>query len=149
MPNKRKELNIIFDALHDGLRQETRRFVLAQILAGEKEMICIAEEREAHLQYFAAQCLREAGYWVQVGSYFYSEEKPNKCPDLAVWLPKAKEYLFLEVKVVAPNYGYSAALKDIEKRSHVKGLWNKRNGLIAIGFKKAKETIREDFEEKV
>lgn len=128
-----KQLNIIFGTLCDGLRQEVRYRSLAQLLA-PKEGLSLAGEREAQLKSSFAYYLRLVGFVVHLENYFYREPASRR-PDLAVWLPVSKKYLFLEVKKIGPYGGFGAALNDIAKLEKVSSSRDKRNGLIAVGFR--------------
>jgi|WetSurMetagenome_2_1015567.scaffolds.fasta_scaffold245771_1 hypothetical protein len=131
--SRNTELTILFGAICDGLRQEVRYRQLAQLIA-PKEVMSLTEEREAQLVCSLAYYIRNIGFTVQVDSYFYDEPSSRR-PDLAMFLPASREYLFLEVKIINPNSGFSGAIEDIEKLNSVVSARDKRNGLIAIGFR--------------
>lgn len=127
-----KELNIIFDTLCDGLRQEVRYRYLAHLVTGQ--ILSLTEEREAQLKSSLAYYIRLVGFIIQLESYFY-DEPASRRPDLAIWLPVTQKYLFLELKSVGPYGGFGNALEDIRKLEGVSSSRDKRNGLIVIGFR--------------
>lgn len=127
------ELSIIFGAICDGLRQEVRYRQLAQLIA-PKEAMSLTEEREAQLVASIAYHIRMIGFPVQVDSYFY-DESPKRRPDLSILMPASGKYLFLEVKRVDPYGGFQEAIEDIRKLDTVSTARDKRNGLVAIGFR--------------
>jgi len=139
------ELSIIFGAICDGLRQEVRYRQLAQLIA-PKETMSLTEEREAQLVASLAYHIRMIGFPVQVESYFY-DEPASRTPDLAMLLPASGKYLFFEVKRVDPYGGFQGAIKDIEKLDSASSPKDKRNGLVAIGFREPTGP-REKFYEK-
>jgi hypothetical protein len=94
----------------------------------------LTEEREAQLKASLAYYIRIVGFTVQLESYFY-DEPASRRPDLAIWLPITRRYLFLELKTIGPYAGFNAAIDDIIKLENVSSSRDKRNGLIAIGFR--------------
>lgn len=140
-----RELNILFGAICDGLRQEVRYRCLAQLIAPKEDM-SLSEEREAQLVASLAYHIRMVGFIVQIESYFY-EQPAKRRPDLAILLPVTQKYLFLEVKNFGPYSGYDSAIEDIEKLESITAPQDKRNGLIALGFRYPTK-YREGFEEK-
>lgn len=139
------ELFIILGAICDGLRQEVRYRQLAQLIAPKEDM-SLTEEREAQLVASLAYHIRMIGFPVQVESYFY-DEPASRRPDLAMLLPVTGKYLFLEVKKVDPYGGFQGAIEDIEKLDSVGSPRDKRNGLVAVGFREPTGP-RERFYEK-
>jgi hypothetical protein len=127
------ELSIIFGAICDGLRQEIRYRQLAQLIAPKEDM-SLTGEREAQLVVSLAHHIRMTGFPIQVESYFY-DEPASRRPDLAMLLPASHTYLFLEVKRVGPYEGFQGAINDIEKLDSVGSARDKRNGLVALGFR--------------
>jgi len=128
-----KELSIIFGGICDGLRQEVRYRYLTQLIAPKEDM-SLTEEREAQLVVSLAYHIRMIGFPVQVESYFY-DQPPSQRPDLAILLPASKKYIFLEVKNIDPYAGFIPAIEDIIKRENITSPRDKRNGLIALGFR--------------
>jgi hypothetical protein len=107
----------------------------------------LTEEREAQLVSSLAYHIRMVGFTVQVESYFYDESRSRR-PDLAIYLPASSKYIFLEVKIVGPNGGYLPALEDVKKQNSVVSARDKRNGLIALGFRNPtgkKETFENKY----
>lgn len=141
----KKELDILFGAICDGLRQEVRYRQLAQLIAPKEEM-SLSEEREAQLVASLAYHIRMVGFTVQIESYFY-DQPASRRPDLAILLPATHKYLFLEVKSFGPYSGYDRAIEDIEKLESIASPKDKRNGLIALGFRYPTK-YREGSEEK-
>ena len=137
-----KELDILFGAICDGLRQEVRYRQLAQLIAPKEEM-SLSEEREAQLVASLAFHIRMVGFTVQIESYFY-DQPALRCPDLAILLPVTHEYLFLEVKNIDPYSGFGGAIEDIEKLASITEPKDKRNGLVTLGFRNP-TGVRERF----
>ncbi len=130
----KRELQILFCALCDGLRQEVRQRCLAYLATGQD--FSLTNEREAGMASSLALHLRLIGFVVQLESYFASGS-PMRRPDFRIWLPATKEYIYLELKTVAwGNYPYSfqGAIDDIEKLNDDTDPQNQQNGLIALGF---------------
>jgi len=145
----RKELQLLFYTLCDGLRQEARQRSLTHLVTG-KEFFSIVSEREVGLASSLALHLRSVGFVVQLDAYFWG--KPERRPDFGIWLPASKEYIYLELKQTAwgdysKQYYYADAIEDIEKLDGEKDPLNQRNGLIAVGFsdpKKRSELLLEN-----
>ena len=133
-----QELQILFHALCDGLRQEMRqRHSLSHLIPSQD--FSLTKEREIGIASSLAWHLRLAGFVVQIDAYIAGGD-PKWRPDFGIWLPASKEYIYLELKQTAwGNYSkeyYSAgAIKDIKKLNN-KDIYppNKQNGLIAFGF---------------
>ena len=140
-----RELEILFGAICDGLRQEVRYRCLAQLIAPKEEM-SLSEEREAQLVASLAYHIRMVGFIVQIESYFY-EQPAKRRPDLAILLPVTQKYLFLEVKNFGPYSGYDSVIEDIEKLENISAPKDKRNGLIVLGFRSPVK-YRDRFQEK-
>ncbi len=136
----KKELQILFDALCDGLRQEVRQRNLAHLTTGQN--FSITNEREIGIASSLALHLRSVGFGVQLDAYFPSGTKKRR-PDFGIWLPASKEYVYLELKTTAwgrdYQYYYADAIEDIKKLNGDTDPQNKHNGLIAIGFSKPEE----------
>ena len=130
----KRELQILFCSLCDGLRQEVRQRCLAYLATGQD--FSLTNEREAGMASSLALHLRLIGFVVQLESYFASGS-PMRRPDFRIWLPATKEYIYLELKTVAwGNYPYyfQGAIDDIEKLNDDTDPQNQQNGLIALGF---------------
>lgn len=127
------ELDIILNGICDGLRQEVRCRYLAQLVS-PLEDLSLASEREAQLISSISYHLRILGFTVHTEGYFYYQPTQRR-PDLCVLLPVTSKYLFLEVKPVHPFTGIWSAIEDIEKLETIKEPDDKRNGLIALGFR--------------
>lgn len=140
-----QEINILFGAICDGLRQEVRYRQLAQLIAPREEM-SLSEDREAQLVASLAYHLRMVGFTVQIESYFY-DQPASRRPDLSILLPATQKYLFLEVKNVGPYSGFGGAIEDIEKLASITSPKDKRNGLVALGFRNP-TGLRERFYQK-
>lgn len=143
------EVNILFEAICDGVRQEVRYRYLQELLAPKDDMR-LTEERERGLISSLAFYIRTSGFMVHVEHYWYADDNISNAeiPDLAIRLPRIGKYLFLEAKPINP--GYSAidiAREDLEKLSRPTNPNNKRNGFIAIGFAKS-NTRHETFKNK-
>ena len=144
----RKELQLLFYTLCDGLRQEVRQRSLTHLAIGWN--ISIVEEREVGLASLLALHLRSVGFMVQLDAYFYG--KPERRPDFGIWLPASKEYIYLELKQTAwgdysSQYYYAKAIEDLKKLDAEIDPRNQRNGLIAVGFsdpKKRSELLLEN-----
>ncbi|GAI14915.1 unnamed protein product, partial [marine sediment metagenome] len=126
----KRELQILFQALCDGLRQEVRqRRSLAHLVPGQD--FSLTKEREVGIASSLAWHLRLAGFIVQVDAYF-PDGDPRRRPDFGIWLPASKKYIYLELKTVGwGNYPYyfQGAIKDIEKLNKETDPQNQRNGL--------------------
>ncbi len=146
----RKELELLFHALCDGLRQEVRqRHNLAFIIPGYD--FSLTDEREIGVSSSLAWHLRLAGFVVQVDTYVKGGD-PKRRPDFGIWLPASQKYIYLEFKLTAwgsgEQYDYARAIKDIDKLDRGPDLRNHPNGLIALGFSnpdKRKEQLLEGF----
>ena len=129
------ELQILFHALCDGLRQEVRQRSLAHLVTGQD--FSLTNEREAGVASSLASHLRLVGFAVQLEAYFPGGPR-NRRPDFGIWLPASKQYIYLELKTTAwgsdYQYYYQGAIKDIEKLCNDLDQRNQRNGLIALGF---------------
>ncbi|TET87152.1 MAG: hypothetical protein E3J34_02510, partial [Dehalococcoidia bacterium] len=66
----KRELQILFHALCDGLRQEVRQRSLAHLVTGED--FSLTREREAGVASSLASHLRLVGFAVQLEAYFPS-----------------------------------------------------------------------------
>ncbi len=136
----KKELNILFHALCDGLRQEVRQRSLAHLVT--KEDFSLTSEREAGVASSLASHLRLVGFAVQLEAYFPSGSQMRR-PDFCIWLPASKQFIYLELKTTAwgndEQYSYQGAINDIKKLNDDTDPQNQRNGLIALGFSESEE----------
>ena len=136
----KKELNILFHALCDGLRQEVRQRSLAHLVT--KEDFSLTSEREAGVASSLASHLRLVGFAVQLEAYFPSGSQMRR-PDFGIWLPASEQYIYLELKTTAWGTGYpyyyQGAINDIKKLNNDTEPQNQQNGLIALGFNKPEE----------
>ena len=135
----RRELELLFHALCDGLRQEVRQRSLTHLATSEDfpEGFSIVGEREIGLASLLALHLRSVGFMVQLDAYFYGN--PKRRPDFGIWLPASRKYIYLELKQTAwgddsRQYSYAKAIEDIVKLNSETDPRNQRNGLIALGF---------------
>jgi hypothetical protein len=135
----RKELQLLFYTICDGLRQEVRQRSLTHLATGQD--FSIVGEREIGLASLLALHLRSVGFMVQLDAYFYGN--PKLRPDFGIWLPASEEYIYLELKQTAwgtgYQYSYQGAINDIEKLNRQTNSLDQRNGLIAVGFSKPEE----------
>jgi hypothetical protein len=136
----KRELQILFRALCDGLRQEVRQRSLAHLVTGQD--FSLTKEREVGIASSLALHLRSVGFAVQLDAYFPSGS-PRRRPDFGIWLPASKKYIYLELKTVAwgsdYQYYYAAAISDIKKLNNDTEPENQQNGLIALGSSKPEE----------
>lgn len=136
----KRELQILFRALCDGLRQEVRQRSLAHLVTGQD--FSLTNEREVGVASSLALHLRSVGFAVQLDAYFPSGSARRR-PDFGIWLPASKKYIYLELKTVAwgsdYQYYYAAAISDIEKLNEDTNQQNQLNGLIALGFSNPEE----------
>ena len=136
----KRELQILFRALCDGLRQEVRQRSLAHLVTGQD--FSLTKEREVGIASSLALHLRSVGFAVQLDAYFPSGSARRR-PDFGIWLPASKKYIYLELKTVAwgsdYQYYYAAAISDIEKLNEDTNQQNQLNGLIALGFSNPEE----------
>ena len=136
----KKELNILFHALCDGLRQEVRQRSLAHLVT--KEDFSLTSEREAGVASSLVSHLRLVGFAVQLEAYFPSGSQMRR-PDFCIWLPASKQFIYLELKTTAwgndAQYYYQGAINDIKKLNDDTDPQNQRNGLIALGFSESEE----------
>ena len=72
-----EELQILFGALCDGLRQEVRTRQLAHLASGEG--VSLTEDREAGISSVLAFHLRSVGFLVQVESYIVDSLVTSLC----------------------------------------------------------------------
>jgi len=142
-PNKKtkRELQLLFYALCDGLRQEVRHRSLAYLVTGED--FSIIDEREIGVASALASHLRSIGFVVQLESYFVGGHYKRR-PDFRIWLPASGQYIYLELKTTAwgnigRQYYYQHALNEIQKLDADFSRQSKPNGLIALGFSKNPE----------
>ncbi len=133
-----KELDIILNGVCDGLRQEVRSRYLTQLVA-PWQISTVAEEREAQLRAMISFHLKMLGFTVHTEGYFYSQPSERR-PDLCIYLPVSRRYLFLEVKPFHPYTGISVVIRDIVKLESINDPDDKYNGLIALGFRNPIET---------
>ena len=132
----KSELQILFSALCDGLRQEVRQRSLARLVTGQD--FSLTKEREPGIAASLAWHLRLVGFAVQVDAYFAGGD-PRRRPDFGIWLPASKQYIYLGLKTTAwgnigKQYYYAEAIDDIKKLDSETDPRNQRNGLIALGF---------------
>ncbi|MCI2425836.1 hypothetical protein LM597_00165 [Candidatus Acetothermia bacterium] len=132
----KRELQILFHALCDGLRQEVRQRYLSHLVTHQD--FSLTKEREVGIASSLALHLRSVGLAVQLDAYFPSGS-PKRCPDFGIWLPASKKYIYLELKTVAwgnsyHRYYYQGAIDDIKKLNDDTDPLNQWNGLIALGF---------------
>ena len=140
----RKELQILFSVLCEGLRQEVRQRRLAKLVTGQD--FSLTNEQEAGVASVLAWHLQSLGFVIQLESYF-SRGNSKERPDVRIWLPASKKYIYLELKTVGWGsrwtryYYYRPAIWDIEKLKDKE--FNEEtdlgNGLIALGFSKLEE----------
>ena len=139
----KEELQILFRALCDGLRQEVLQRRLSHLVTGQD--FSITGEREPGITSLLALHLRQVGFVVQVEAYF-ADRDPRRRPDFGIWLPTSKEYIYLELKQTAwgndEPYYYAGAIKDIKKLDGETDQRNQRNGLIVLGFSYNPEELR-------
>ena len=144
----KEELQLLFHALCDGIRQEVRqRHNLAYIIQGYD--FSLAGEREIGISSSLAWHLRLAGFVVQVDTYVKGGD-PKRRPDFGIWLPASQEYIYLEFKLTAwgnydAQYKYKYAIEDIEKLNSDSNLRNHPNGLIALGFSRNPERRKDQL----
>jgi len=136
----KKELQLLFHALCDGLRQEVRQRSLAHLVT--KEDFSLTREREAGVASSLASHLRLVGFAVQIEAYFPGGSQMRR-PDFCIWLPASKQFIYLELKTTAwgngEQYYYQGAIGDIKKLNDDTDQRNQRNGLIALGFSESEE----------
>ena len=139
----KKQLSVLFGAICDGLRLEVRHRQLAQLITPREEM-SLSEEREAQLVASLAYHIRMIGFTPQIESYFY-DQPTSRRPDLTILLPVTRKYIFLEVKKFQPWSPYDGPMDDIEKLEGITHPKDKRNGLVALGFRYPTKN-REEFD---
>ena len=136
----KRELQILFNALCDGLRQEVRQRYLASMATNQD--FSMTKEREAGVASSLASQLRLLGFGVQIDAYFPGGPSTRR-PDFGIWLPASKKYIYLELKTTAwgadYQYYYQGAIEDIKKLYEDTNVQNQLNGLIALGFSKPEE----------
>ncbi|MBA7617196.1 hypothetical protein ES703_24508 [subsurface metagenome] len=148
----KEELQLLFHALCDGLRQEVRQ--RHKIIPIPGYDFSLVGEREIGVTCSLAWHLRLAGFVVQIDTYVKGGNSKRR-PDFGIWLPASQKYIYLEFKLTAwgsdwPQYDYARAIKDIDKLERDPDLRNHPNGLIALGFsnpEKRRERLQDDFEE--
>ncbi len=143
----KKELQILFHSLYNGFRQEIHQRSLASLVTGRD--FSLTNEREAGVASCIALHLRSVGFIVQVESYFVpgptsQSAQPSswlpgslRRPDFRIWLPASRDYIYIELKIVALGgypYSFTGAIKDIKKLHDDPDPQNQRNGLIALGL---------------
>ena len=139
-----RELNILFGALCDGIRQEVRFRRLAQLTNGQD--FSLSQEREPGVQFALALHLRSVGFLVQVESWIAHGSLMRR-PDFRVWLPASEKYLYLELKTYGWgrdwSYQYSTMEKsvqeDMDKLKIDGDSGNLPNGLIVVGLSQPSE----------
>ena len=132
----KQELDILFDALCDGLKQEARQRYLAKLTTCED--FSLINEREVGIASSLASHLRSVGFGVQLDAYFPSGDSKRR-PDFGIWLPASRVYIYLELKLVGwgdsdEQYSYLPAIRDLDKLDAENDEKNLRNGLLALGF---------------
>lgn len=141
-----EELRILYGTLCDSIRQEARARKLLQ-LANDGHIaeadVALTGERESGLTSALAMYLRLTGFSAQVESYVIGGGLQRR-PDLRVWPPATKRFLYLEVKTYGwgdaePSYYYSTVHgqveADMQKLLHLPT----PNGMLVVGLSKAKE----------
>jgi len=138
-----KELEYILGTICDGIKQEVsyRQSKMLQLPKQSRKYLCLSEERERGLCFVMAFYLRTTGcYLVQMENWFCDEDKEmeNKIPDLVIWLPKIKNYFFLEVKQIWPGIKQREAIVkvgyDFKKLSKAKNEQNQYCGVLTFGL---------------
>ncbi len=71
--------------------------------------------REGHVQALLFAGLRGSGYFTIAEANYFMPASASRQIDLAVWLPDARLWLYLEVKPCSPHYGYQGVLADAHK----------------------------------
>ena len=136
----KRELQMLFHALCDGLRQEVRQRSLAGLVT--RHDFSLTNEREAGVASSLASHLRLIGFAIQIEAYFPAGSQKRR-PDFCIWLPASKQFIYLELKTTAwgsdEQYSYQGAINDIKKLYADQNSQNQRNGLIALGFSDPKE----------
>ena len=144
-----KELQILFGALCDGLRQEVRARWIANLVISKKRVplsTSLTEGREQELAAALASHLRSVGFFVQTESYF-ATLPANRRPDFRIWLPVNEKYLYLELKPYGwgdnYSYDYSTVVAgtngDMDKLKADGDAGNLPNGMMVVGFSKTNE----------
>jgi len=130
----RQEIDILFRTICDGLRIEANQRRLAYI-AGEGQLsFSLREDRESQTVSCLAQYIRTTGFLTLVEPYFH-DENPMIRPDLGIWLPVSREFLYLELKRIGQGWGKQRPLHDIIKLDKLStDPKNKLNGLVVVGF---------------
>ncbi len=139
------ELQRLFGAMCDGLRQEVKVRHQQAALVPDPENVSMAAEREAGVASLLAYYLREKGFFTQVEAYLL--KSTSRRPDFRIWLPESKEYLYLELKPYGwgdyCSYYYATVWAGIKvdmdklKRDGDKG--ELPNGMVVVGFGKNDE----------
>jgi hypothetical protein len=136
----KRELTILFQVLCDGLHQDVRHRELASLTSGQNFSITQERGEQGVVPSLAAH-LRLAGFFVQLEAYFPGNARIR--PDLRIWLPASRQYIYLEAKQVAwgrdVQYDYSYVVKDIEKLNRLSCSGDIWKGVLVFGFSKPKE----------
>lgn len=148
----KRELDILFYTLCDGLLQEVRQHYLVNLATGQD--FSIIDEQEVGIASLLALHLRLVGFDIQLEPCFEGEDSKSRS-DFRIWLPASQQNIYLEFKPIAwgsrgRQYDYQHAINDIEKLSSLTDQRNRRNGLIALGFnnpeKQQTEQLLQGFE---
>ncbi|MCH8205604.1 MAG: hypothetical protein IH956_01205 [Chloroflexi bacterium] len=113
----------------------------------------MGEEREVQVQASFAMHWRLAGFHVELDSY--GSGSASRRPDFGILLPRTKEYLFLEFKLLWPGQGYQQAVTDLDKLNQMFEKDDKRVGLLTVGFAATRthhkkfETVHEMMSEQI
>lgn len=104
---------------------------------------------EAHAQHLLFAGLRLAGYMTIAEANYFAPADNGRRLDLAVWLPDARRWLYLEIEPCGPLYGYQNVLEDATKlvTDDPTDPRNRMRGVLVYGFRDP-VTTRDGFRRK-
>jgi hypothetical protein len=84
-------------------------------LYGECGNVSPAFRREVHVQSLLFAGLRSSGYFTMAGVDYFHRDPTSWQVDLAIWLPEALRWFYMELKHCEQQGGYPQALSDRDK----------------------------------
>ncbi len=96
--------------------------------------------------------LRASGYFTIAEANYFVPASASRQIDLAVWLPDARLWLYLEVKPCSPHYGYQGVIADAQKLMEDRPFdpRDRLRGVLAYGFRhpvKEKDGFPEKYQQ--
>ena len=105
--------------------------------------------REGHMLSLVFAGLRASGYLTFAQASYYTPRSNSRFIDLAVWLPDASRWLYLELKPCGAQGGFGNVLLDARKLKddNPRDPYDQLRGVLAYGFR-TESTHQDGFKNK-